>query len=393
MSWDVLDLIIAAAAAAAAVGGYRLGFLGRVASWLGLALGFYVAVQVLPPLIFRLRQASPTELVVVAVVILVGGAMVGQALGLLAGSRLHHFLPFGPLRWVDRAVGAVVGAAGIFVVLWLLVPSLSAVPGWPAQQVSGSAISRWVSNELPTPPNALEVLRRLVGNNAPQVFAVLQPGTSSGPPPAGIPLTPAVASAVEASTVKVEGQACNEILEGSGFAISPDLVMTNAHVVAGEPAGQTSVLLPTGRTLPATVVMFDPRIDLALLSVKGLGEAPLALANPQVGETGAVFGHPEGQDQIAVSPARVSRNEIAVGRDLYDRHNIRRDILVLASALAHGDSGGPLVDTGGQVLGVAFAISANQPNVSYALAASEVRAALGEARSASTSTGPCLAGG
>lgn len=393
MNTDVLDLLIVAAAVMAAVGGYRLGFVGRVISWIGLGLGFYVAVVILPPIIRQLQQSSPTELVVVALVILVGGAMVGQAIGLLAGSRLHYLLPFGPLRSVDRAVGAVVGAAGIFAVLWLLVPSLAAVPGWPAQEASSSAISRWVSRDFPRPPNALEVLRRLVGSNAPEVFSVLQPGIASGPPPAGIPLTQGVASAVQASTVKVEGQACDEILEGSGFTVATGLVMTNAHVVAGEPSGQTSVLLPSGQTLQARVVMFDPRIDLALLSVKELSEAPLTLSTAQTDQLGAVFGHPNGQDPVAISPARVSQSEVAEGRDLYDQHNIKRDILVLAAALAHGDSGGPLVSTAGQVIGVAFAISADQPNVSYALATNEVDAALGEPRSTSTSTGPCLSSG
>ncbi len=390
---DALDLVVAAAALVAAVGGYRMGFVGRVISWLGLAVGFYVAVRFLPTIVNDLHQSSPGTLVVVAVVVLVGGAMVGQALGLLVGSRLHHVLPLGPVRLVDRAIGAVVGVAGIGAVLWLLIPSLAAVPGWPARAVSGSAISRWVSRDLPTPPSALQVLRRLVGNDAPEVFAVLQPGIASGPPPANSPLTSTLTASVLNSTVKVEGQACNRIYEGSGFAVAPDLVVTNAHVVAGEPVGQTSVLLPSGRSLPADVVMFDPRRDLALLAVRSLGENPLPLAAPKVGETGAVFGHPNGQDRIAVTPARIAQEEEAVGRDLYDAHTTRRDVLVLASALAHGDSGGALVDTSGQVVGVAFAISANQPNTSYALGTSELRAALAEPRAAHTSTGPCLTGG
>ncbi len=390
---DLLDLVIVVAAVIAAVGGYRLGFIGRVISWLGLAVGFYVAVRFLPTIVNDLHNSSPGTLVAVSVAVLVGGAMVGQALGLVAGSRLHHVLPLGPVRLVDRAVGAAVGAAGIVVVLWLLVPSLAAVPGWPARAVSGSGIARWVSRDLPTPPSALQVLRRMVGNDAPQVFAVLQPGVSSGPPPAGIPLSGPVASSVLASTVKVEGQACNRIYEGSGFAVAPDLIVTNAHVVAGEPVGQTDVLEPNGRRLPADVVMFDPRRDLALLSVRSLDENPLPLANPQVGQVGAVFGHPNGQDQVAVTPARVAQEEVAVGRDLYDVHTTRREVLVLASALAHGDSGGALVDTAGQVVGVAFAISADQPDVSYALATSELRSALAEPRAPHTPTGPCLTGG
>jgi S1-C subfamily serine protease len=390
---DTLDVIILLAAVSAAVGGYRLGFLGRVVSWLGLALGFYLAVRILPPVLRGLHNSTATTLLVIAVVILVGGAMVGQAVGLLAGSHLHRALPLGPVRQVDRVVGAVVGAAGVLAVLWLLIPSLAQVAGWPAQAVTGSSISRFVSGALPPPPSALQVLRRLVGNGNPEVFSVLQPGRAAGPPPAGSPLSPTVAQQVLASTVKVEGQACGEIIEGSGFAAGPDLIATNAHVVAGESPGDTSVMLPSGRMLPATVVLYDPNRDIALLSVAGLGEAPLPIAGSQVGETAAVFGHPGGQDQIAVSPARVSSQENAVGPDIYDRHNVTRAILVLASALAHGDSGGALVNTGGQVIGVAFAISADSQATAYALNTTELNQALAEPRQARAATGSCLTSG
>jgi S1-C subfamily serine protease len=390
---DWLDLIVVGVAIAAAVGGYRLGFVGRVASWLGLALGFYVAVRLLPSIIVDLSSSSPGTQLAVAVLLLVGGAMVGQALGLLVGSRLHHALPLGPVRQVDRVVGSGVGVVGVVAALWLLLPSIAAVPGWPARATAGSGISRWVSVHLPAPPDALQVLRRLIGQDAPQVFAVLHPGASAGAAPGTSPLTPALTASVVASTVKVEGQACNRIFEGSGFAVATDLIVTNAHVVAGEPAGQTTVLLPSGARLGARVVMFDSRRDLALLQVNSLGERPLPLQVAHAGATGAVFGHPNGQDQVAVTPARVAQEEEAVGRDLYDSSNTRRDILVLAAALAHGDSGGPLVDAGGSVIGVAFAISADQPGTSYALSTTELTAALGEPRNpAGTSTGPCLTG-
>jgi S1-C subfamily serine protease len=390
---DALDLIILAGAVFAAVGGYRLGFLGRVVSWLGLAVGFYVAVLVLPAVLRSLHNSTATTLLVVAVVILVGGAMIGQALGLLAGTQLHRALPLGPLRLADRVVGAAVGAVGVFAVLWLLVPSLAQVPGWPAQAVTGSSISRLVSRDLPPPPSALQVLRRLVGNGNPEVFSVLQPGRASGPPPGGVPLTSAAIAQVETSTVKVQGQACGEIIEGSGFAVGTDLVVTNAHVVAGESSGNTSVRLPSGRFLPATVVMYDPNRDLALLSVSGLGEPALPIVAPRVNQTGAVFGHPGGQDPVAVTAARVSVEETAVGPDIYDSHNVRRAILVLAASLAHGDSGGALVDPQGQVTGVAFAISADSSGTSYALNSSELQQALAEPRSRSASTGACLSSG
>jgi S1-C subfamily serine protease len=191
--------------------------------------------------------------------------------------------------------------------------------------------------------------------------------------------------------VKVEGQACDEIFEGSGFTVAPDLIVTNAHVVAGEGRGDTSVLLPSGRRLAATVVMFDPRRDLALLDVPGLGERSLQVGPAHTGVKGAVFGHPNGQNAVAVSPASVVLTEEAVGRDLYDQHTTRRNVLVLASRLAHGDSGGPLVTSDGVVIGVVFAISADSSSTAYALSSSELEAALLETRSpGGVSTGSCL---
>ncbi len=391
---DLLDLIVIGVAIVAAVGGYRLGFVGRVASWLGLALGLYVAIRLLPTVLLHLSTASPGAQLVVSVLLLVGGAMLGQALGLLVGSRLHRALPLGPVRQVDHVVGAGVGVVGVLAALWLLLPSIAAVPGWPARATANSGISRWVSVNLPPPPDALQVLRRLIGQDAPQVFAVLHPGAAAGTPPAVSPLSGAVTRAVVASTVKVQGQACNRIYEGSGFAVGTDLIATNAHVVAGEPRGQTSVLLPSGAVRPARVVMFDPRRDLALLSVPSLDEHPLTLLVAHAGATGAVFGHPNGDDALTVTPARVAREEEAVGRDLYDSVDTKRDVLVLAAALAHGDSGGALVNGSGEVIGVAFAISADQADTSYALSTTELRGALAEARSpAGASTGPCLTSG
>lgn len=388
---DVFDAVIIVAAVMAGVAGWRLGFLARVVSWIGLALGLYLAARFLPRVLNAIGLPGPSSQLAVAALVLIGGAVVGQALGLLVGARLHAVLPLGPLRGVDRGVGGLVGVLGVVVALWMLLPSVAAAPGWPARAARGSAISRWVSLHLPPPPDTLEVLRRIVGQDAPEVFAALRPGQATGPPPATSPLSASVTATVASSTVKVEGEACSRVYEGSGFAVGTDLVATNAHVVAGEAPGSTDVLRPDGRRLPATVVLFDPNRDLALLRVPGLGERPLPTAVAHAGAKGAVFGHPEGQDALAVTPASVAQEITAVGRDLYGHHTTRRDVLVLAAALAHGDSGGPLVDPAGDVIGVAFAIAADQAATSYALSTTELRADLGVARSgAAVATGSCL---
>jgi S1-C subfamily serine protease len=388
---DFFDLIILVVLGGFVLAGYRLGFVGRVLSWLGVGIGVWVAFLILPAVVPHIVTATPVEQFMIAMAIIIGGAMIGSAIGLFAGASLHRVLPIGPIRFADKIMGAALGAAGLVLLLWLFIPSLAEIPGWPAQAVTNSAISRLLSRELPRPP--FDVLRRLVGNGNPEVFSILSPNTASGPPPSASGLSSSLATTISRSTVRVQGAACNEDIYGSGFAVGPDLILTNAHVVAGEPDGATQVLLTSGQVLPASVVMYDPNRDLALLSVPGLGESPLPLAAPQVEQTGGVFGHPDGVAPLYITPARVAQEESAVGPNIYGAGNVSRAILVLASTLAHGDSGGALVDSSGQVIGVAFAINAGSATTAYALNTSEVQQALAEPRHAGTSTQSCLTGG
>jgi S1-C subfamily serine protease len=207
--------------------------------------------------------------------------------------------------------------------------------------------------------------------------------------PPGVPgLTPALSSRVIASTVRVNGTACGLRLAGSGFSVSPDTVITNAHVVAGETT--TSVLRPDGTTLPATVRVFDPNRDLALLSVPGLNEPSLSVAPATVGETDAIFGHPLGQAAITVIPARVARRVTADIGNIYNEPAGNHQLLVMSSALQPGDSGSPVVNTAGQVVGVAFASSTLAPSTAFAVASEELAPVLAQSRAATVSTGPCL---
>lgn len=398
MHYDLLDLIIALVALSAAVGGFRLGFLARAVSWIGLAAGLVVAARLLPRVVTGLHNADPAGKLLVAALVLLGGAFLGQAVGLVIGAHAHRFIPIGPLRTVDDAVGAAVGVLGVLVAVWLLLPSMADVAGWPARQARNSTIARFVDRNFPRPPDTLEALRHLVGNQAfPEVFNALAPSINAGRPPTASPLSAAVSARVAAATVKVEGTACGRIQEGSGWAVQPNLVVTNAHVVAGE--RRTEVLTPGGRILRATAVSFDESRDLALLAVPGLSDAPLPMVQAAmsaaaqerlVGTTGAVFGHPGGQDQLAVTPYMVSQYISALGRDLYDQHDTTRDVFVLASALMPGDSGGAVVNTAGAVVGVAFAIAPDRPGTSYALSYSEVDRFLSAGASGPVSTGSCV---
>jgi S1-C subfamily serine protease len=393
---NALDIGILVVAAFAMLGGWRLGFFGRVFSWIGLGAGLYLAVRFLPNIVNFVGLSGSVARMVLAVGVLVGGALIGQAVGLMVGSRLHSVLPpFAGIRTLDRFVGAIVGALGVFAALWLLAPSLAAVPGTVSQLTTGSVITRWLSNETRSyglsPPNTLQALRRLVSEDGfPQVFDQIVPGQDVGAPPGSIPLTSALVTTVSASTVKVEGEACGRIQEGSGWTVDPGLVVTNAHVVAGEAAGSTSVLLPDGTVKPATVVLYNPDVDIALLSVPGLGEPPLPVASGSVGQKGAVFGHPNGQDPLAIQPATIAQQVTALGEDLYGNRSTERQVYVLAAQLTYGDSGAPVVDTNGQVVGIAFAIAPDRPTTAYALSTSELRPILLQPRSSAVSTQGCV---
>jgi S1-C subfamily serine protease len=385
---NVLDVVLVVVAISAAVAGYRLGFVARATSWLGLALGVTVGALALPPLLRQVRGASDVTVALVAIGALVGSALLGQALGLVLGTRLNVALPAGPVRRVDQAVGAVLGIAGLLVGLWLLLPTLADVPGWTSEQARGSIIAREVNARFPDAPDTLQALRRLVGDNPfPRVFDALRPSPDPGVVPEASGLTDALATTVAASIVKIEGEACSRIQEGSGFFVADDLVVTNAHVVAGE--DDSDVLLSDGTRIDGTVVAFDPGRDLAVLRTSGADRPGLLLDEAQVGTSGGVFGHPGG-GSLEISPFEVGEQISAVGTDIYDSSRSEREVLVLAADLAPGDSGGALVDSQGQVVGVAFAVAPDRPSVAYALAVNELAAVLAGDLSEERDTGSCL---
>jgi S1-C subfamily serine protease len=201
-----------------------------------------------------------------------------------------------------------------------------------------------------------------------------------------------IGAAAIGSSVRFQSQACDRLLIGSGFAVRPDYVITNAHVVAG--AEQTTVELDaSGARSPADVVFFDPQLDVALLHVPGLNVPglPFAVSAPDRGTLAAALGHPQGA-QLTIVPAAVTAEIRARGRDLYGRDIVVRSIIELRSSIQPGDSGGPLVLPDGTVGGVIFADSRSDPEVGYALdptaVAVDIQPAVGGATA--VPVGPCL---
>lgn len=389
---NILDLVIVILVITSMGGGWRLGLLTGATSWVLLMQALVVATLLLPPVATTLGGEDPSLRLLVAALMFIGAGFSGQRVGILLGRRFRSaFLAEdGPSRRRDKVAGAVAGPLAVVTGLWLLVlPPLGEVAGSLSGLTRDSALARAIDAALPEPPETSHALRRLAGPaGAPYVFDGLIPALDTGPPPAESGLSAQVIARVSASTVKVEGVACRFERDGSGFAVAPDLIVTNAHVVAGQQ--RTTVVRPDGRRLRAQVTVFDPARDLALLAVPGLEQTPLPLAGGKVGTTGAVFGHPEGQAELKVSPAAIRQQVNALGSDLYDLGVTRRAVFVLAAELAPGDSGAAVVDPDGQVVGVAFAISPDSSDTAYALSTSELRSVLEVPRQSPAPTGPCL---
>lgn len=372
---NLLDLVLVLAIFIAVAGGYRLGLLARGASWLGLAVGVLLGLWLVPVVLGFFDGSEPVNRLFVGLIVLLVTISLFGGLGDMVGSRLRRSVSATSLRGPDRIGGAIAGVLGTLVLVWLLLPAAATVPGGVARQVRSSVIVSVIRNATPQPPDTVTALRGLVDQTRfPEVFDDLRPAPDTGPPPEQIPVPPEVVARVTASTVNVEAEGCGRLFEGSGWAVAENLIVTNAHVIAG--SDTVNVRRPDGAVLPAQVVAFDPNRDLALLEVPDLGETPLPLAEAADGMPGATIGYPGGQDQPRTQPVLVQTRQNTFGRDIYGQQRTERALLFLAADLRQGDSGSPVIDAAGNVVGVVFAVSPDRPTTAFALDIPEVRAIL-----------------
>jgi len=384
----ILDVVLVLVGAAAGVAGWTMGLVSRLFSWLGLAVGLILVSLALPGLLDRLDDIDEKWLLLIAILLVVAGAMAGQAVGMVAGRRLR--LRIHP-RWhdVDAIGGSVMGVLGVVVVVWLLAPAVRTVPGWSADQVDDSAVVAVIDAVSPPPPDTFRTLRRIVGaDQFPQVFSDATPGVEVGEPPEAVPVGAEVLRGVVGGVVRIRAVACSQRQDGTGFFVAPGQVVTNAHVVAG--SLNIEVTVASGEEVGARVLGFDSDRDLALLGVDAREDGLLGLADAEGGDRGAVVGHPRG-GELRVAPVEIAERVRAKGRDLYDEHETDRQVFFLAASLEPGDSGAPLVDLAGDVVGVIFAIAPDDPDVAFALTSLEVRDFLADVDPASeVSSDDCL---
>jgi S1-C subfamily serine protease len=389
---NVLDLGAILLVVIALLLGYRSGAFPQVGGLVGAVAGGGGAILALPFLEDALAEVDPGIRPIVVLGGLLVAVVLGESVGSALGRTVSRALGGGVLGTTDRVAGSFVGAAQALLIVWLA-GGLLAIGPLPrlATWAQTSTAVRTLNAVLPPPTDlAVELGRLLDSTGLPDVFIGFEPLPA---PPVDRPADPrarAIAAAAESSTVRVAAATCGVGSSGTGFAVEPDHVVTNAHVVAG--ARRVTVTGPRG-VHDATVVLFDPELDIALLHVPGLGATPLRFAarDPERGTIGAALGYPGGRG-LTVVPAAVAGRYPAVGRDIYGIDRVQRQILELRARIDRGDSGGPFVLADGTVGGVVFAEARSDDEVGYALAPSSVAARLAPARDRTTAvpTGDCI---
>ena len=329
----------------AAVAGYRKGLIGGALSVAGIVLGAWIGSRV-GPAVLNGGQASPYQ-PLAALAGAAVGAIVLETLGTLAGSAVRARRRLRPLQGIDSAAGLLLGAlSGLFVV-WVLGAVALFVPGEPGlrRAAQRSAVLRHL-NDVVAPHNLIGVLARI------DPFPTL----AGQPPPVAAP-DPRLARssavlAARASVLRVLGTACGLGVEGTGWVAAPGLVVTAAHVVAGET--DTLVELPDGERLRGLPTAFDRRNDVAVLHVEGLDAPPLRAVEPHVGDAVGVLGYP-GDGPFTATPGRIGPTSVRLTADAYGTGHVFRELTSLRGRVRHGNSGSPAVNADGAVETTVFA--------------------------------------
>lgn len=381
---NFVDLIIALFALALAAIGYERGLIASGLPLAGFVLGAAIGGRLGPALLEGGGESAYAPLITVLAGLLLGATFAIAVEG-FAEALSSQFSRGTRPAFLDGMGGAALLASLGLLLAWAFGAAALNSPG-PGERdlrhaLQSSRILTALNSLLPPSGPLLNVLRHIDPTPA-----IRGPNANVGAPEPAIADDPDVQRAGD-SVVKVLGTACGLGIEGSGWVAGPGLVVTNAHVVAGE--DDTTVTLRSGGTLDASAVHYEPRIDLAILRVAGLGLPALPLT-PQArpGTAAAVLGYPE-NGPLTISPARVGSTGEVISQDSYGRGPVRRKMTPFRGQVESGNSGGPAVDASGQVLTTVFAAKRGEgPPGGLGVPDEVVRRALeGDLRPADT--GPC----
>ena len=390
----VVDALVLALLLGAAWSGFRQGLVAATCSLVGALAGAIAGIRLAPLVMTHVGDNAAKVAVGIAFVVLgVGiGEYGGGSLGRMLGDRIH----WRPARAVDHGLGLVGHTLAVLIIIWMIAVPLGKTPyAWLNSAVRSSTVLSTVDEVMP------DQLRDVSGklgdlfdqSGFPQILDPLSttPVTDVDPPDAALTES-AVVTKAEPSILKVRAiaESCSKQLEGSGFVIAPDRVLTNAHVVAGSNSTTVEV---DGEARPATVVLYDPRTDVAVLQVDNLGLPALRFASgtAESGSDAIVAGYPL-DGPFTVRAARIRADFDLRGPDIYGAA-VTRDVYTVRGTVQSGNSGGPLLDRQGRVLGVVFGAAPDADDVGFVLTAAEVadEVAAGATDTTADDTGACVA--
>ncbi|MCW2519834.1 MAG: trypsin-like serine protease with C-terminal domain [Mycobacterium sp.] len=386
-----LDLAVLAIAFVAAVSGWRSGALGSLLSFVGVILGAVAGVLLAPHVVGHVD--GPRTKLFVALFLILGLVVVGEIAGVVLGRAVRGAIRNRGLRTVDSVVGVALQLVAVLVAAWLLAtPLTSSDQPNLAAAVRGSRVLSTVNDVAPVwlkrVPTRLSSL--LDTSGLPDVLQPFgrTPIVNVDAPNAALANDPVVA-ATRPSVLKIRGVAtsCQKVLEGSGFVIAPNRVMSNAHVVAGS---ESVTVEADGKTYDATVVSYDPDADISILDVPDLPSTPLQfdMQEAPTGTDAVVMGYPGG-GEFTATPGRIREIIQLNGPDIYHTTTVTREVYTIRGTVRQGNSGGPLIDKDGKVLGVVFGAAVDDADTGFVLTSNEVAkqmAKVGNTQRVSTDT-------
>ena len=380
MGLNVADWIAIAIVLVSAMGGFRRGLVLSAFSLVGLAVGAYIGSRIAPHVLHG--GSSSTWTPVAALVGAVVGAILLQFGALVVGSFVRGGIRVTPLRLIDSAGGLLLGGAIGLAIVWVGASVALLSPGETGfrRQVERSAIVKQLDSALP-PRTLLNLLARI------DPFpSIVGPQGPSLPPSKGV-LRDSSIRAATTRIVKVVGTACGVGVEGSGWFAGRNLVVTAAHVVAGESDPEVRIVGDVLPFRPAKVVVLDIHNDVAVLRVSGIDLKPLRLADPSSGAAVAILGYPL-DGGLTATPGRIGRTATVLTQDALEHAPVAREITAVAGRVEHGDSGGPAVDTAGRVESMIFAQRRNSAS-GYGVPPSIIRSDLARVGTGHVSNDVC----
>jgi S1-C subfamily serine protease len=367
---NVLDVLIIIFAIAAFFRGLEIGFVRQFFSTIGFIGGLWLGALLQPHLIHLVHSDGAKSLLTIGLTL--GLAFIFLSLGELVGVILKRKILHNSFNPVDYGAGSLLALVTLLIGVWLSASIFSSMPIPSVQRaVAESQIIRLLNRHLPSAPNIVSDIGHLIDPNGfPDVFAGIEPAPSKSVPQPGLGGFRTAIAAAQPSVVRIVGQGCGGVVEGSGFVDDTNLIVTNSHVVAGI---NRIIVQDENGNHTAIAIWFDPDLDLAVLRVPDLAGQPLKFDTGEAGRgtAAAVLGYPGG-GAFAAKSAAVLNTFSATGHNIYGTGETKRNIYELQADIIPGNSGGPLITERGRVIGVIFAESTTYQNVGYALTADKV---------------------